>query len=71
MPQFGSEARERLRHQTIKVALELEHDVAWRLRRAAAARDVPLDYLLRSVLDVVARDKLVDAVLDDGDLPGA
>lgn len=53
----------------VKVALELEHDVAVRLRREAASRDVPLDYLVRNLLDVVARDRLVDAVLDDGDLP--
>jgi len=37
-PQLSPEAREHLRHQTVKVALELEHDVATRLRREAARR---------------------------------
>ena len=37
-----------------------------RLRREAAKRETTLDYLVRSVLDVVARDKLTTAILDDG-----
>jgi hypothetical protein len=35
------------------------------LRRAAAARDVPLDYLVRNLLGTIADGMLVDAVLDD------
>ena len=67
MPALSPEARgARLKHQTVMVALELPHDVAMRLRREAARRETTLDYLLLSVFDVVARDKLTTAILDDG-----
>jgi hypothetical protein len=49
------------------VAVELEHLVAVRLRRAAAVRDVPVKRLINNLLDVIASDQLVDAVLDDGE----
>jgi hypothetical protein len=58
MSALSPEARgARLKHQTVKVAM--------RLRREAAKRETTLDYLVRSVLDVVARDKLTTAILDD------
>ena len=70
MPALSPEAREaRLKHQTVKVALELPHDVAMRLRREAAKREESLDFFLRSLLDVVARDKLAGAILDDAPPP--
>jgi predicted subunit of tRNA(5-methylaminomethyl-2-thiouridylate) methyltransferase len=68
IPALSPEAREaRLKHQTIEITLALvEHAVAVVLRREAARRETTLDYLVRSVLDVVARDKLTGAILDDG-----
>jgi macrodomain Ter protein organizer (MatP/YcbG family) len=57
---------------TVKVALDLEHAVVVRLRREAPRRETTLDYLLRSLLDTIATDQFVTAVLDDGsDLPSA
>jgi hypothetical protein len=64
-PEHGPHER-----QTVKVALELDHAVAVRLRREAARRETTLDYLVRSLLGTIADDKLTTAILDDaGDLP--
>jgi hypothetical protein len=60
MPTLATE-----KHQRIKVALELEHAVAASLRREAAKRETTFDFLVRSLLDRIASDGLVDAVLDD------
>ena len=54
-------------HMTVTVAVELEHLVAVRLRRAAAVRDVPVKRLINNLLDTIATDHLIDAVLDDGE----
>jgi hypothetical protein len=59
------DVRDRLRHQGIELSIELDHQAVVRLRRAAAARDVPLDYLVRNLLGTIADGMLVDAVLDD------
>jgi hypothetical protein len=56
---------ERDRHAP--VTLEVGHDVVVGLRKAAAARDLPVKVLMCSLLDAIATDQLVDAVLDDGD----
>jgi hypothetical protein len=47
------------------VMIPVEHSVATRLRRAAAERGMPVKSLICELLDVIASDKLVDAVLDD------
>jgi hypothetical protein len=46
--------------------IEVEHEVVVRLRRDAAIREMPVAALIRQLLDTIAADRLVDAVLDDG-----
>jgi hypothetical protein len=46
--------------------VEIEHEVVVRLRRDAAIREMPVQSLIRELLDVIATDRLVTAVLDDG-----
>ena len=48
------------------VTIEVEHAVVARLRVEAARRDMPVKSLVRNLLDVIASDGLVTAVLDDG-----
>ena len=36
------------------------------LRRAAAARDVSMEKLGQQIMETTARDRMVDAILDDG-----
>jgi hypothetical protein len=45
--------------------IAVEFDIIRRLRPAAAARDMPVTRLIRELLDVVAQDDLVAAILDD------
>lgn len=45
--------------------IEVEHEVIVRLRRDAAIREMPVASLIRELLDVIANDRLVTAVLDD------
>jgi hypothetical protein len=47
------------------VTLEIERTVVARLRREAARRDLPVKALVRDLLEVIAEDQLVNAVLDD------
>ncbi len=49
------------------VQIELEIDLVRRLRPEAARRGVSVAALVRDLLDVVAADQLVDAILDDTD----
>ena len=53
-------------HPTLTI--EVGHDIVVSFRRAAAARDVPIRSLINSLLDTIATDHLIDAVLDDRDL---
>jgi hypothetical protein len=54
------------------MTVEVGHDLVVRLRPEAARRDLPVKTLIGDLLDVIAPDALVTAVLDDGgDLPGA
>jgi hypothetical protein len=54
------------------MTVEVGHDLVVRLRPEAARRDLPVKTLIGDLLDVIATDALVTAVLDDGgDLPGA
>jgi hypothetical protein len=69
MPALSQEARERLQHKM--VSIEIEHAIIVCFRREAQRRDVPVTRLIHDLLDVIAHDRLVDAVLDDrGDLGG-
>jgi hypothetical protein len=43
------------------------HALVVRLRPEARRRDMPLARLVRDLLDRIADDQLVDAVLDDGE----
>jgi hypothetical protein len=47
------------------VAVELNRDLLMRLRPAAAHRNTTVPQLVRDLLEVVAADRLVDAILDD------
>ncbi len=47
--------------------VEIEPDLVARLRHEAAVRDLPVKSLICRLLDVIARDRLVAAVLDDAD----
>ena len=55
----------------------LDHALVVRLRPEAARRDLPVTRLIHDLLDTIARDGLIGAVLDadtvpdDGDLPSA
>jgi hypothetical protein len=40
-------------------------------RREPGRRDTTLNFLIRTMLDVIATDKLTTAILDDGEPPGA
>jgi hypothetical protein len=48
------------------LVVELEHAIVLQLRPAAARRGLSVSTLAREILDVVATERLVDAVLDDG-----
>jgi hypothetical protein len=49
------------------VAIMVSHDTIVGLRKAAAARDMPVKSLISSVLDVLGEEPdLVRAILDDG-----
>jgi hypothetical protein len=47
------------------MTVEIEHEVAVRLRAAAAECGTTVPALAGQIIDTVAADKLVDAVLDD------
>ncbi len=47
--------------------LELEHELVRKLRPEAARRGLSVAALVRDLLDVVAADQLVGAILDDAD----
>jgi hypothetical protein len=47
------------------LTVELEPHVALRLRPAAVARGTTVPEIAREILEIVAADKLIDAVLDD------
>ena len=56
-------------HQHVNVApssinLEIAYELANRFRREAATREMPVKRLLHDLLDVIASDKLIDAILD-------
>jgi hypothetical protein len=66
MSQLGPEARDQLRHQNVELSITLDHALAVRLRKAAAARDMPLARLAHDVLTVLGEEPtLITAVLDD------
>jgi hypothetical protein len=46
--------------------IEVDNAVILKLRPAAAQRGMTVAAIAREILDVVATEKLVDAVLDDG-----
>jgi hypothetical protein len=48
------------------VLIEIDREIVRRLRPAAVARGTTVVEIAREVLEVVASDRLVDAVLDDG-----
>jgi hypothetical protein len=52
-------------HTYPPVLLKVEHGIVVRLRREAARRDWPVERLISELLDAIATDRLVDAVLDD------
>ena len=45
--------------------VEIQHEVVVRLRPAAASRSMPVQSLIRELLDIIAHDGLTTAVLDD------
>jgi hypothetical protein len=47
------------------LVIRLENDVVRRLRPAAARRDLNVQALVVALLDAIAEDGLIDAVLDD------
>jgi hypothetical protein len=46
--------------------VEIAHEVVVSLRREARRRDTTVERLARDLLDIIATDGLVGAVLDDG-----
>jgi hypothetical protein len=61
-------------HQHVNVAptsinLEIAYELANRFRREAIIREMPVKRLLHDLLDVIASDKLIDAILDRPALP--
>jgi hypothetical protein len=55
----------RLSDQRPPAMIEIEHVLLARLRSEAARRDMPVNSLIRALLDTLVRDKLVAAVLDE------
>jgi hypothetical protein len=56
------------RGQHPPLKMEVAHDIVVGLRRAAAARDVPVARLINNLLDVIVEEpNLVGAILDDGE----
>ena len=51
------------------IPIEIEHSTITRFRQEAARRDVPVVRLVHDLLNVVAADGLVTAVLDDDPPP--
>jgi hypothetical protein len=45
--------------------IEIEHVLLARLRTEAKRRDMPVNALIRELLDTLVRDRLVAAVLDE------
>jgi hypothetical protein len=52
-------------HGPPTLTLEVGGDLVLAYRREAARRGVPVRTLICSILDTIAADRLVDAVLDD------
>jgi hypothetical protein len=52
----------------LPLQIEIEPSVVRQLRPAAARRGLSVAALVHDLLDVVAMDKLADAILDDVDL---
>jgi len=48
-----------------QVAIGLDRDLLLRLRPEAARRDISVPVLVRTILEVIASDKLTTAILDD------
>jgi hypothetical protein len=48
------------------LAVEIDRDLIRALRPEAASRAISVPRLIREILETVATDKLVGAVLDDG-----
>jgi hypothetical protein len=58
-----------LMHQHVNVTptsinLEIAYELANRFRREAVTREMPVRSLLLELLDIIAHDKLIDAILD-------
>jgi hypothetical protein len=58
-----------LMHQHMNVTptsinLEIAYELANRFRREAVTREMPVRSLLLELLDIIAHDKLIDAILD-------
>ena len=53
-------------YQRPATVVEIAHDVVLVLRHEAARRGLSVPGLVREILDVVATDHLVGAILDDG-----
>jgi hypothetical protein len=49
--------------------LELAPELVTRFRHEAAIRDVPVRTLILELLDIIATDKLIDAIIDEKSQP--
>jgi hypothetical protein len=49
--------------QSVSIAIELEHDVAARLRREAARREMPVTRVIHQSLNTIVTDQLTTAIL--------
>jgi hypothetical protein len=52
------------------LTLEVEHGLVSQFQAEAARRNVPVEHLIRNLLDVIAADHLTGAILDDGEILG-
>jgi hypothetical protein len=50
---------------TVEISISVDRGLVPRLRAAAAVRDITVERLVASVVEVVAQDRLFNAVLDD------
>lgn len=52
---------------TAPVEIQVDRELVLpRLRAAAAVRDITVERLITSLIEVIAQDRLFNAVLDDG-----
>jgi hypothetical protein len=63
----GTPASRTTHERSLTVEIEVDREVVVRLRPAAAKRDMPVTRLIHDLLDVIAADQLVTAVLDDAE----